>query len=64
MLRARRRNLWKAWPGVVEIGEGQKINTTGPYVIVRHPMYSGAVLMFLGIPLALCSGADCLSLFP
>lgn len=32
-----------------------KIVTTGPYHYVRHPMYSGATLYFLGIPLLLGS---------
>jgi protein-S-isoprenylcysteine O-methyltransferase Ste14 len=41
--------------GVVEIGEDQEVISTGPYAIVRHPMYSGALLMFLGIPPALGS---------
>ncbi len=29
--------------------------TTGPYALVRHPMYVGVVIMALGIPLALGS---------
>jgi protein-S-isoprenylcysteine O-methyltransferase Ste14 len=29
--------------------------STGPYAIVRHPMYSGALIMLLGTPLALGS---------
>ncbi len=29
--------------------------STGPYAIVRHPMYTGAILVFLGAPLALGS---------
>jgi protein-S-isoprenylcysteine O-methyltransferase Ste14 len=42
---------------VVEIQEdrGHKTITTGPYQYVRHPMYVGAILMFLSIPLALGS---------
>jgi protein-S-isoprenylcysteine O-methyltransferase Ste14 len=34
---------------------GQKVISTGPYAIVRHPMYSGALVMILGTPLALGS---------
>jgi protein-S-isoprenylcysteine O-methyltransferase Ste14 len=34
---------------------GQEVVSTGPYAIVRHPMYSGALLMLLGTPLALGS---------
>jgi protein-S-isoprenylcysteine O-methyltransferase Ste14 len=40
---------------VIEIGEGQKVVSTGPYALVRHPMYSGALLMIAGIPLGLGS---------
>jgi protein-S-isoprenylcysteine O-methyltransferase Ste14 len=39
----------------IEIVEGQTVISTGPYSIVRHPMYAGAVLVFLGTPLALGS---------
>jgi protein-S-isoprenylcysteine O-methyltransferase Ste14 len=41
--------------GVIEIAAGQKVISTGPYLLVRHPMYSGALLMLLGIPIALGS---------
>jgi len=39
----------------IEINEGQKVVSTGLYGLVRHPMYSGALLMCLGIALALGS---------
>ncbi len=29
--------------------------TTGPYALVRHPMYAGALIMVFGVPLALGS---------
>jgi protein-S-isoprenylcysteine O-methyltransferase Ste14 len=43
---------------VVKIQEarGQTVVTTGPYRYVRHPMYAGAILLFVGIPLLLGSG--------
>jgi protein-S-isoprenylcysteine O-methyltransferase Ste14 len=41
--------------GVIEVAAGQKVISTGPYSSVRHPMYSGALLMLLGIPVALGS---------
>ena len=34
---------------------GQKVVSTGPYALVRHPMYSGALVMLFGTPLALGS---------
>lgn len=39
----------------VEVTEGQRVVSTGPYAIVRHPMYSWALVMMPGIPLALGS---------
>jgi protein-S-isoprenylcysteine O-methyltransferase Ste14 len=39
----------------VEVREGQKVVDTGLYGIVRHPMYSATVIMFLCMPLILGS---------
>lgn len=39
----------------IEVAREQKLVTTGPYGVVRHPMYAGAVVMLLGVPLALGS---------
>ena len=39
----------------IEIAENQKVIFTGPYAIVRHPMYSGGLLLFIGMPFALGS---------
>lgn len=39
----------------VEVQENQKVIDTGLYGIVRHPMYSVTVLMFLAMPLILGS---------
>src|SRR5689334_3407561 len=39
----------------VQVAQGQKVITTGPYAVVRHPMYSWALVMLLGVPLALAS---------
>ena len=41
--------------GTIEIAEGQHLIDTGPYAVVRHPMYAGALIMIAGIPLALGS---------
>ena len=41
--------------GIIEVAEDQKVISTGPYAVVRHPMYSGALIMLFGIPLALGS---------
>lgn len=39
----------------VRVAEGQKVIASGLYGLVRHPMYTGNVLMMVGIPLALGS---------
>ncbi|MFZ0115339.1 MAG: isoprenylcysteine carboxylmethyltransferase family protein [Xanthobacteraceae bacterium] len=39
----------------VEVVADQRVVSTGPYAVVRHPMYSGSLLYFLGIPIALGS---------
>ncbi len=39
----------------VEVQKGQKVIDTGLYGIVRHPMYSATLILFLAIPLVLGS---------
>jgi len=39
----------------IEFAPDQKVISTGPYALVRHPMYAGALVLLLGIPLALGS---------
>lgn len=39
----------------IEVQQEQKVISTGPYAWVRHPMYAGAFVMLLGVPLALGS---------
>src|SRR5262245_30860045 len=39
----------------IELAENQKVISTGPYAIVRHPMYASASLYLVGTPLALGS---------
>jgi protein-S-isoprenylcysteine O-methyltransferase Ste14 len=41
--------------GTIEVAEGQHVIDSGPYAVVRHPMYAGALVMITGIPLALGS---------
>jgi protein-S-isoprenylcysteine O-methyltransferase Ste14 len=50
--------------GTIEVGAEQKIVTTGPYALVRHPMYIGGLVMLLGIPLALGSWWGLLTVIP
>lgn len=39
----------------VEVAKDQRVISTGPYAVVRHPMYSSAAVYFIGLPLALGS---------
>lgn len=40
---------------IIEVQEGQKTISTGPYSVVRHPMYSAVGIMYLFTPIALGS---------
>jgi len=40
---------------IVEVDTGQKVISTGPYAVVRHPMYTGVLVMYGFTPLALGS---------
>jgi protein-S-isoprenylcysteine O-methyltransferase Ste14 len=48
----------------IEVEPGQKVISTGPYALLRHPMYVGALLMLLGVPLALGSWWGLFTLIP
>jgi len=49
---------------IIEVDAGQRVISTGPYAIVRHPMYSGAIVMMLGVPIALGSWWGLLAIVP
>lgn len=40
---------------VIKIHRDQQVVSTGPYAVVRHPMYTGALVMMIGVPIALGS---------
>ena len=40
---------------VVKIQKGQRVIDTGPYAVVRHPMYASGLFFFIGLPLLLGS---------
>jgi len=46
-------NSWAA--SNIRVEADQKVIDTGPYAYVRHPMYAGAIWLFVGIPPALGS---------
>jgi len=39
----------------IELTADQKVISTGPYAVVRHPMYSGSLVYLLSMPIALGS---------
>jgi protein-S-isoprenylcysteine O-methyltransferase Ste14 len=48
----------------IEVARDQTVISNGPYAVVRHPMYAGALLMLLGVPVALGSWWAALALVP
>jgi protein-S-isoprenylcysteine O-methyltransferase Ste14 len=53
ILAAFRANSYAA--ATIQVASGQTVISTGPYAVVRHPMYTAALVMFLGMPLSLGS---------
>ena len=49
-----RRHLASNWSSAVTIKQGHELITTGPYALVRHPIYTGILTGFLGSAIALC----------
>jgi protein-S-isoprenylcysteine O-methyltransferase Ste14 len=49
---------------IIPVDKKQKVITTGPYALVRHPMYSGSLLMLLATPMALGSWWGLLAFLP
>jgi protein-S-isoprenylcysteine O-methyltransferase Ste14 len=39
----------------IKVEEGQKVVSTGLYKVVRHPMYTATIIVFLSMPLILGS---------
>jgi protein-S-isoprenylcysteine O-methyltransferase Ste14 len=39
----------------IELASDQKVISTGPYALIRHPMYAGGLVMLAGVPIALGS---------
>jgi protein-S-isoprenylcysteine O-methyltransferase Ste14 len=50
-----RENTFAAPVVKIQAERGHQVIRTGPYSLVRHPMYSGAILFFLGVSLLLGS---------
>jgi protein-S-isoprenylcysteine O-methyltransferase Ste14 len=48
-----REHLGRNWSRSVTIKEDHELITTGPYAVVRHPIYTGILAGFLGTAIAL-----------
>jgi protein-S-isoprenylcysteine O-methyltransferase Ste14 len=55
ILRVFRENTFAAPVVKVQAARAHHVVSTGPYAFVRHPMYSGLMLFFVGVPLLLGS---------
>lgn len=49
---------------IIEVEESQKVISTGPYAIIRHPMYVAVLLIYVFIPLSLGSYWAMLAIIP
>lgn len=52
---AARENQFMSSQVRIQTDRGHRVITTGPYAIIRHPMYAGYCLLYIGLPLALNS---------
>src|SRR3984957_11654607 len=48
-----REHLGSNWSSAVTIKQGHELITTGPYAVVRHPIYTGILIGFLGMAIAI-----------
>jgi protein-S-isoprenylcysteine O-methyltransferase Ste14 len=48
-----REHLGRNWSHSVTIKQGHELITTGPYAVVRHPIYTGILTGFLGMAIAI-----------
>jgi protein-S-isoprenylcysteine O-methyltransferase Ste14 len=44
--------IGKNWSALIQVREGHELIQTGPYAVVRHPIYSGLMLATLGTAIA------------
>ncbi|MES1189638.1 MAG: isoprenylcysteine carboxylmethyltransferase family protein [Steroidobacter sp.] len=47
-----RLELGRNWSGTVTVKHDHELVTTGPYRVVRHPIYTGMLLAFIGVAIA------------
>jgi protein-S-isoprenylcysteine O-methyltransferase Ste14 len=56
-----REHLGNNWSRSVTIKQGHELITTGPYAVVRHPIYTGTLTGFLGMAIAVSQVRGCLA---
>ena len=49
-------HLGKYWSGIITLKEGHRLIRTGPYRLVRHPLYTGFLTGVLGSALVAATG--------
>jgi protein-S-isoprenylcysteine O-methyltransferase Ste14 len=49
---------------IIEVAANQRVVSTGPYRLVRHPMYSGTLLLGVAAPLVMGSYVAALAIVP
>jgi protein-S-isoprenylcysteine O-methyltransferase Ste14 len=57
-----RQYLGRNWSGAVSIKEDHELVTSGPYALVRHPIYTGVLLAILGSAIAVAEWRAVLAL--
>jgi len=50
-----RENTYLSQVVKIDIDRGHKVITTGPYAVVRHPMYTVTIILLFAVPIALGS---------
>ena len=50
-----RRHLGRYWSAVIALKDGHRVVQSGPYGVIRHPIYAGLILALLGT--AICLGS-------
>jgi len=48
-----RRHIGRNWSAIVTLKQDHELVTSGPYALVRHPIYTGLLFAFLGSAIAL-----------
>jgi protein-S-isoprenylcysteine O-methyltransferase Ste14 len=57
-----RRHLGRYWSGRITLKVDHRVIQSGPYALVRHPIYSGILLALLGTVISIGTVQSCLGL--